>query len=78
MQTKLSLISDVEGLTLGSRFLNFEDKKKLLYKLPTMNEDQLMKLRDVFISEQEEWKRIDNMEKTAWNGLATSLNAIVA
>ncbi len=78
MQTKLSLISDVEALTLGSRFLNFEDKKKMLYRLPQMNEDQLIRLREVFMQEQEEWKRIDDMEKTAWNGLATSLNAIVA
>lgn len=78
MQTKQSLLTDVEALVLSSRFLSFDDKKKLMYKLPQLNEEQLAKLQAIFVQEVEEWKRIDDMERMAWNGLATSLNAVVA
>ncbi len=78
MQTKQSLLTDVEALVLSSRFLSFDDKKKLMYKLPQLDEAQLTKLQAIFVQEVEEWKRIDDMERMAWNGLATSLNAVVA
>ncbi len=78
MQTKQSLLTDVEALVLSSRFLSFDDKKKLMYKLPQLDEAQLTKLQAIFVQEVEEWKRIDDIERMAWNGLATSLNAVIA
>lgn len=78
MQNKIALIADIEALILGSRFLNFEDKKKLLYKVPQLTEEQLHALKNILLQEIEEWKRIDAMEKKAWNGLALSLNSLVA
>lgn len=71
-------MTEVEALVLSSRFLSFDDKKKLMYKLPQLDEEQLTKLQSIFVQEVEEWKRIDDMERMAWNGLASSLNAVVA
>lgn len=72
----MAIFNDLEVLILQSRTLALEDKQQLFQILPSLAQDKLKRMKEIFEEEKLEFEKIMKDELNAWHRFRVALQGI--